>query len=341
LIGHSPCQSMSNLASYEEIVDFIRSKTDITPQIGIICGSGLGGLSDLLTDTVVVNYADIPGWPVPTVKGHIGELVFGFMHDSVKVVCMRGRFHGYEGHEYHTLGLGVRVMKLLGIQILVVTNAAGGINKNFRVGDMMIINDHVSFPCMSGNNPLVGPNDDKFGTRFPPMSDAYDENLIAHMHNCAAELGFTKIMHEGQYTQVSGPNYESRGEIKMLRMMGADAVGMSTIPEVMVARHCGLKVLALSMITNIAVLPGDNAPPANHKEVIEVVSMRTNDMQNLVKQFCKDAMGVVGGKKVQRTAESIDSKTSDFITGVPFLCIVCAGMVALSRSGRLFNAAIM
>lgn len=281
--------------NYDQIVDYIKTKTSMTPQIGIICGSGLGGLSEVLTEQTVVHYKDMPGWPVPTVAGHNGELVFGLMHGNIRVVCMRGRFHGYEGHEYSKLGLGVRVMKLLGIELIVITNAAGGISKEFNVGDIMVMNDHISFPCMSGLNPLVGLNDERFGTRFPPMSDAYDEDLIKHMNKCGKELGLEKLMREGLYCQVSGPNYESRGEVRLLRTLQADAVGMSTVPEVMIARHCGLKVLGLSMITNKAVLPGDDTPPANHKEVIEVVNMRTKDVQALVKLFCKDAMSVIGG----------------------------------------------
>lgn len=277
---------------YDDIVAKIRSEVKDEPKIGIICGSGLGGITDILTNTTVLHYKDLPGWPESTVKGHAGELVFGNMHDDVKVVCMKGRFHGYEGYESSKLGLGVRVMKLLGVEYLIVTNAAGGINPEFNVGDLMVLNDHISFPCMAGNNPLVGINNERFGDRFPPMSDAYDENLIKHLTDCAVELGLTSLVRKGCYVHLSGPNYESRSEIKMLRIMGADAVGMSTVPEVMVARHCGMKVLGMSMITNKAVLPGDDAPPANHKEVIEVVNSRTNDVQNLVKLYCKGVMQV-------------------------------------------------
>merc|ERR1711937_638673 len=205
---------------------------------------------------------------------------------------MKGRFHGYEGYESSKLGLGVRVMKLLGVKYLIVTNAAGGINPEFNVGDLMVMDDHISFPCMAGHNPLVGLNNERFGDRFPAMSDAYDENLIKHFNECATELGLTKLLRRGCYTHLSGPNYASRAEIKMLRIMGADAVGMSTVPEVMVARHCGMKVLAMSMITNKAVLPGDDAPPANHKEVIDVVNSRTSDVQNLMKLYCKNVMQV-------------------------------------------------
>lgn len=277
---------------YDAIIECLRAKTSMQPEVGIICGSGLGGISDVLTDTVTINYKDIPGWPESTVKGHAGELVFGYMHGTIKVFCMRGRFHGYEGHEKSKLGIGVRVMKLLGVKLLVVTAAAGSVNRDYSIGDIMVLNDHISFPCMAGNNPLVGPVDPRFGTRFVPVSDAYDPKLIDHMHKCAADLGLSKLMRTGNYTQVSGPNYESRGEIKFLRIVGADAVGMSTVPEVLVAVGCGIKVLGLAMITNIAVLPGEDKPPANHAEVIEVVNMRTKDVQQLVSHFLKDALKV-------------------------------------------------
>mmetsp|Transcript_10951 Transcript_10951/g.20408 ORF Transcript_10951/g.20408 Transcript_10951/m.20408 type:complete len:304 (-) Transcript_10951:214-1125(-) len=278
---------------YDAILKCLREKTSMEPEVGIICGSGLGGISEVLTDTITFKYQDIPGWPESTVKGHAGELVFGLMHGTVKVVCMRGRFHGYEGHEYSKLGIGVRTMKLLGVKLLVVTAAAGGINRSFSIGDIMVINDHISFPCMSGFNPLVGPVDHRFGPRFTAVSNAYDPKLIEHMHKCAEELEISKLMRTGNYTQVSGPNYESRGEIKMLRIVGADAVGMSTVPEVLVAVGCGMKVLALCMITNIAVLPGDDLPPANHAEVIDVVNDRTKDVQSLVSRFLKDALDFI------------------------------------------------
>lgn len=288
---------------YEVIVEKLREKTSMKPEVGIICGSGLGGISEVLTDTVTIHYSELPGWPESTVKGHAGELVFGLMHGMVKVVCMRGRFHGYEGHAYNKLGIGVRVMKMLGVKLLVVTAAAGGINRDFSIGDIMVINDHISFPCMAGFNPLVGPVDERFGTRFTAVSDAYDLKLIDHMHAAAKDLGITNLMRTGNYTQVSGPNYESRGEINFLRIVGADAVGMSTVPEVLVAVGCGIKVVGLAMITNIAVLPGDDKPPANHQEVIDVVKLRTKDVQNLVKHFLRDALSLVA-PEVPKVPES-------------------------------------
>eukprot|EP00929_Paragymnodinium_shiwhaense_P094438 TRINITY_DN54_c0_g1_i2.p1 TRINITY_DN54_c0_g1~~TRINITY_DN54_c0_g1_i2.p1 ORF type:complete len:329 (+),score=90.61 TRINITY_DN54_c0_g1_i2:79-987(+) len=281
--------------AYDAIVKFLRTKTDMVPAVGIICGSGLGGLSALLNDTTTVKYGDIPGWPQTTVHGHAGELVFGTMHGSVKIVCMKGRFHGYEGHDYSKLALGVRVMKLLGAELLVVTNAAGGINRDFNVGDIMVMDDHVSFPCMSGLNPLVGPNDDRFGPRFPPVSDAYDEKLIKLAQKCGEELSLSKVMRQGCYCQMSGPNYESRAEVRLLRTLSVDAVGMSTVPEVLAAVHCGMKILGLSLITNKAVLPGDDAPAANHAEVIEAGNARAKDVQALVSLFLKDAMNIVRG----------------------------------------------
>jgi purine-nucleoside phosphorylase len=278
---------------YDTIMDFLRTKTDMTPTVGIVCGSGLGGITQRLNDTITVKYTDIPGWPQCTVAGHAGELVFGTMHGNVQIVAMRGRAHGYVGHDYKKLGLGPRIMKLLGCELLVVTNAAGGINREFNVGDIMVMDDHISFPCMSGINPLVGLNDERFGPRFPPMSEAYDPKLVAHMHACAKELGLTKLMRTGCYVQVSGPNYESKAEVRLLRTIGADAVGMSTVPEVIVAAHCGFKmILGMSMITNAAILPGEDKPAANHKEVLEVIDLRTKDIQDLVSLFLKDAINV-------------------------------------------------
>lgn len=290
--GTAEVKGRDDVDQYHAIVECLRKKTSMVPEVGIICGSGLGGISELLTDTITIRYKDIPGWPESTVKGHAGELVFGVMHDNVKVVCMRGRFHGYEGIEYSKLGLGPKVMKLLGVKLLVVTAAAGGINRDYSVGDLMVINDHISFPCMAGFNPLVGPVDDRFGPRFVAVSDTYDPKLIEHMYNCARELGLSKLMRTGTYSQVSGPNYESRGEIALLRTVGGDCVGMSTVPEILVAASCGMKILGLAMITNKAILPGEDLPAANHAEVIEVVNTRTKDVQNLVSRFLKDAAGV-------------------------------------------------
>ncbi|KAF0682709.1 hypothetical protein As57867_025111, partial [Aphanomyces stellatus] len=237
------------------IADFLKANTTIRPQVLVVCGSGLGGLSKALNNTQTIHYHDIPRFPKSTVAGHAGELVFGDI-DGLPVVCMRGRFHTYEGHDIHATTLPIRVMHLLGVKFLVVTNAAGGLNPDYNVGDLMIMADHLNMPGMAGKHPLVGPNEDRFGERFTPLSDCYDVKLqnlawrIAKQHNISH-----KVRRNGVYCFVSGPTYETPTECKLLRLVGGDSVGMSTVPEVIVARHCGMHILGLSLITNKVVMP--------------------------------------------------------------------------------------
>jgi purine-nucleoside phosphorylase len=254
------------------ISDFLHQVTTYRPLIGIVCGSGLGGLSQCIQNPQVVKYDDIPHFPKSTVEGHAGELVFGQL-DGYPVVCMRGRFHTYEGYDVRETALPIRVMYLMGIKYLIVTNAAGGLNPEYAVGDLMIMNDHLNMPGLAGKHPLVGPNDARFGARFTALSDCYDKKLQAIAYHVGEKLNLThKIRQKGVYCFVSGPTYETPTESKLLRLVGGDAVGMSTVPEVIVARHCGVKVLGLSLITNKVIFPGEEGIAATHEEVLEAVS---------------------------------------------------------------------
>lgn len=245
----------------EEAAAFIKSRTSIQPEIGLILGSGLGVIGDELENAVTIDYADIPHFPISTVEGHAGELVVGRLQ-GCQVVLMRGRFHMYEGYEPERTALPVRVMKALGVSKLLVTNAAGGVNLGYEPGDLMVISDHLN---LTGKNPLVGPNDNALGVRFPDMSEAYSKRLRTIAKETAAELGFET--REGIYAGLLGPNYETPAEIRMLRTIGADAVGMSTVSEVIVARHAGIEVLGISCISNMAA--GILDQPLSHEEVME------------------------------------------------------------------------
>lgn len=235
--------------------------------VAIVCGSGLGHLSKSLRDPVVVRYEDIEHWPMTTVSGHKAELVFGTLGGK-GVVCMRGRFHSYEGYDIRKTSFPMLVFKALGVKLLIVTNAAGGLRGDFNVGDMMVIADHINVPGLAGKHPLVGPNDEKLGPRFPSMSDCYDKKLRELAFEAGKEVDILSRMHMGTYSFVSGPAYETSAESRYLRLIGADAVGMSTVPETIVAHYCGIKVLGISMITNKVIMDEDNTKVANHEEVL-------------------------------------------------------------------------
>ncbi|KAF9427074.1 hypothetical protein BGZ94_005516 [Podila epigama] len=270
------------------------------PKVAIVCGSGLGGLVNIIREKVEFAYSDIPGFVNSTVAGHAGKLVFGLLGDSnVPTVCMVGRFHFYEGFALTQTTYPIRLMALLGVETLIVTNAAGGLNPAFQIGDVCIIEDHINLPGMTGNNPLIGPNMADFGPRFPPMSDAYCPRLRRLVYEAAKKLSVPKFLHEGVYAFVSGPSYESKAECRFLKQIGADVVGMSTVPEVVVARHCGIKVLGLSLVTNRVVVhkeprsdpdaPAEERPVeekiASHEEVLEAADARAKDLQTLVKHL--------------------------------------------------------
>lgn len=251
------------------------------PQVGIILGSGLGKLADKIEDPVIIPYKEIPGFPVSTAVGHKGNLISGVLGGR-QVIAMQGRFHYYEGYPMDMVTLPVRVMSKLGIECLFVSNAAGGLNQEFHVGDLMIINDHIN----TLPNPLIGPNMEEFGPRFPDMTAAYDRDMIGIAEEIASEMGIK--LQKGTYYGTTGPTYETPAEVRFFRLAGADAVGMSTVPEVIVARHCGLRVFGMSVITNIS----------NTDTVAKVL----NDGDDVVKQadLAADRMSELFGKLISR-----------------------------------------
>ncbi|KEO79307.1 purine-nucleoside phosphorylase [Paenibacillus polymyxa] len=270
--------STANQATIQEAAEYIRAKSGIRPEIGLILGSGLGILADLIQDGISIPYQDIPHFPVSTVEGHEGELLLGTIEGRA-VVMMKGRFHMYEGYGPQLTAFPVRVMKQLGIQSLLVTNAAGGVNTSYEAGDLMVISDHLN---LTGQNPLIGPNDAGLGVRFPDMSEAYSRRLREIAKQTANQQGFS--LQEGVYAGLLGPNYETPAEIVMLRTMGADAVGMSTVSEVIVARHAGIEVLGFSCITNMAA--GILDQPLSHGEVMETA-------EKVREQFLKLVLAII------------------------------------------------
>lgn len=270
--------------SYElcrSTADWLMAQTQIRPVVGIVCGSGLGGLAEMIKDPEIFKYANIPNFPKSTVHGHAGRLVFGTLKGK-PCVCMQGRFHLYEGYPIQKITLPMRVFKLMGVQTMIMTNAAGGLNQDFKVGDVMIIKDHINMPGFAGVNPLSGPNEDRFGVRFPCMSDAYDRDLRRLALSVGAELGFSDFLKEGVYCVLGGPSFETIAECRMLHRLGADAVGMSTVHEVIVARHAGMRCFALSLISNKSVMDYDSEEKANHEEVLETGRQRAEQLEKLV-----------------------------------------------------------
>jgi purine-nucleoside phosphorylase len=257
-------QNIDQEKAIQEAADYIRARAPHGWRVMIVLGSGLGPLADEVRDPVVIPYADIPHFAQSTVPGHSGRFVIGNLL-GVPVGVMQGRVHFYEGHPMWQVTLPVRVGRRLGAETLIVTNAAGGINRSFEVADLMLISDHVNFLGMAGVNPLIGPNLDSFGTRFPEMTTAYDAELRALAKRVAAENQVP--LQEGVYFGLSGPAFETPAELRFLRAVGADAVGMSTVNEVLVARHSGMKVLGFSGITNTARLSPDEGEPPSHEEV--------------------------------------------------------------------------
>ena len=242
----------------------VQSCSSMKPDVGVILGSGLGDLAVEVQDATAIPYEEIPHFLRSTVVGHAGRLLIGKL-ENVPVVVMQGRFHFYEGYTMQALTLPVRVMRMLGASKLIVTNAAGGLNAAYRPGDFMLIRDHINFLGLAGMNPLIGPNDEQLGERFPALAKAYDAELRELARTVAAQWPEITL-HEGVYVQVAGPSYETGAELKFLRTAGADAVGMSTAPEVIVARHMGMRVLGISLITNTAT--GDDTEEVNHAEVL-------------------------------------------------------------------------
>ncbi|AZV44206.1 purine nucleoside phosphorylase [Peribacillus asahii] len=264
----------------EKAAAFIKSKITDVPSVGLILGSGLGVLAAEIEQPIVLPYQEIPNFPVSTVEGHAGKLVIGKLSGKT-VVAMQGRFHFYEGYSMSQVTFPVRVMKLLGVETLIVTNAAGSVNESFTPGDLMLITDHIN--CM-GTNPLIGSNDARFGPRFPDMSEAYNKELRSLAKQIAATQGLD--LKEGVYVGNTGPAYETPAEVRMARVIGGDAVGMSTVPEVIVARHCGLKVLGISCMTNMAA--GILDQPLSHEEVIETTEKVKSRFLRFVKEIVKE-----------------------------------------------------
>ncbi|WP_373085164.1 purine-nucleoside phosphorylase [Sneathiella sp.] len=248
-----------------------------TPRVGIVLGSGLGELADKIDTVASIDYADIPDFPRSSVEGHAGRLILGRL-GGMPVACMQGRVHYYEGIEAQAVALPVRMLKLLGIEILLLTNAAGSFHKKMGPGSLMVLNDHINF---TGRNPLIGENDEAFGPRFFSMEEAYDPILRAHLQAVAKELGIK--LHEGVYLHYLGPNFETPAEIRMFKKLGADAVGMSTTPEVLVARHAGLRVAAISNITNLAA--GMSETKLSHEQTLESAKLAAADLEKLVIVF--------------------------------------------------------
>lgn len=273
--GAAPAEvQLHTLDCAEEAADVIRNRVGARPDVAIILGTGLGRLAAEIESAIAIDYADIPHFPLSTVESHAGRLLCGTLAGQA-VMAMQGRFHRYEGYSLQQVTFPVRVMRALGAETLVVSNACGGMNPLWRPGDLMLIADHIN---LLGDNPLVGPNDDRLGPRFPDMSDAYDARLRALARDVALERGIP--LREGVYVAVAGPNLETRAEYRFLRTIGADVVGMSTVPEVIVAVHAGMRVLGLSIITDLCL--ADSLQPATVEQIIGVANEAEPRLTELV-----------------------------------------------------------
>ncbi|WP_088102350.1 purine-nucleoside phosphorylase [Halalkalibacter urbisdiaboli] len=265
------------LEKIKQSATYISDKLPTIPKIGLILGSGLGELANEIENSVKIRYEDIPNFPVSTVEGHAGQLVIGQLHGQ-PVVAMQGRFHYYEGYSMQEVTFPVRVMKQIGVELLVVTNACGGMNKSFQPGDLMVITDHLN---MTGANPLIGPNAAELGPRFPDMSHAYNPTYVTFVEEVAQRLEIP--IRKGVYAGVSGPTYMSGAELIMLRELGGDVVGMSTVPEVIVARHANMNVIGISCVTDMAI--GEDIKGITHEEVVEVANRTKPKFISLVKEI--------------------------------------------------------
>jgi len=265
---------------FEAAAATIRERTQLEPKIGLILGSGLNPLADIVEDGVAIPYSEIPHFPVVTVEGHVGRLVIGRLEGQT-VAVMQGRVHYYEGYSMAEVTFPVRVMQVLGIESLIVTNAAGGLNPEFHTGDVMLITDHVNLIGMGGLNPLRGPNLDEFGPRFPDMSEVYDARLRALARQVGTRANVP--LREGVYVCLAGPSFETPADLRFLRLIGADAVGMSTVPEAIVARHSGTRVLGFSGISNVLPVEGTSPAETTHEEVLEAGRMLIPRLEAIVR----------------------------------------------------------
>jgi purine-nucleoside phosphorylase len=265
-----------------EAAEYVRPRLSTCPKVGLILGSGLSALADQVQEPEILPYTDIPHLAVSTVPGHAGQLVAGTLGGCPTAV-LQGRVHFYEGYSPTEITRPIRLLRLLGVETLIITNAAGAVSHHLAVGDLMAIVDHINFPGLAGHHPLRGPNDESLGPRFPEMTTAYDRDLLVLAHQSARQHQIA--LKEGVYAMVAGPSFETPAEVRLLRTMGADAVGMSTVPEVLVARHAGIRVLAISMISNIAI---DSLEPtestANHAEVLEAGEQAIPQLTALVRE---------------------------------------------------------
>jgi purine-nucleoside phosphorylase len=275
-------QTYITLEQIDQVAEAVRAKINVKPRVGIILGSGLNNLAASVEDATTIPYGTLPLWPVSTVEGHVGRLVIGELAGQ-SVLVMQGRVHFYEGYSMGQVTLPVRVMQRLGLEMMIVTNAAGGVNPEFVPGDLMLITDNLNLMGMSGLNPLMGPNLDEIGPRFPDMSRVYDKELGDLARKVASEHGI--LLREGVYCGLSGPSFESPADLRFLRLAGVDAVGMSTVPEVIVARHGGLRVLGISGISNKANLDGSTV--TTHQEVIEAGKLITPKMETIIRGVLK------------------------------------------------------
>jgi purine-nucleoside phosphorylase len=283
-------ESFLTRADYQHAAQFIAARTKHQPKVGLILGSGLSALADEVEEADVIPFADVPNFPVSTVKGHTGALVIGKLGNQA-VLVMRGRAHFYEGYSMQQVTLPVRVMRELGVETLIVTNAAGGVNTAFRAGDLMLITDHINFVGMAGQSPLRGPNDDSLGPRFPDMTDAYDPALRDLARRAARNVQVE--LREGVYMMLAGPSFESPADVRFVRMIGADAVGMSTVHEVIVARHGGMRVLGLSLISNSLAHGHDKV---SHEEVLAAGQNAVPKLTAIIKEVVAQ-MGSASGAK--------------------------------------------
>lgn len=263
-----------------EAAEYIRSKTDFHAEIGIVLGSGLGGLAEEIENKVELPYKDIPHFVCSTAPGHKGQFVTGTLK-GVPVICMQGRLHYYEGHDIKDVVFPIRVMSVLGVKNLIITNATGGINLSYNVGDLVLIEDHINF---TGQNPLIGKNEEQFGVRFPDMTYAYDKGLRELAVKAAKEMGLE--LKQGVYLGGIGASYETPAEIRAFRILGADVVGLSTVAEVITAVHCGIKVLCISLVTNMAAGVLDR--PLTEEEVLETGERKSKEMKRLVSEIVVD-----------------------------------------------------
>ena len=261
-----------------EAVDFIRERITITPEAGIVLGTGLGGLAAEIKDAVVIPYEEIPHFPASTVEGHAGELIIGVLNNR-NVIAMKGRFHFYEGYSSQDVVFPVRVMKFLGIKFLILSNASGGLNPGFAVGDMMFVEDHINMMNLMNENPLKGRHYEEFGSRFPDMNRPYDEDILRKAEEIAGRLGIS--YRKGVYAGVTGPTFETPAEYRYVRFSGADAVGMSTVPEAIAAAQMNLPVFAVSVISDLGV--EGKIVEITHKEVIDAASLAEPEMTRLIK----------------------------------------------------------